>query len=994
MPTSAEPLSLADLPPVTGRPCLMTIPAGLSFVDTLADTLLAKAADDPLELAATLILVPTRRAARSLKEAFLRRARGRPLLLPRMRPLGDADEEELALAGTPAVLDLPPAIEPVTRNFLLARLVLRWWQAKGEAADLGAAIAHADALARLIDEMETEGADWSRLDTLVPDALAGHWQATLDFLKIAARDYWPVIRDAHGAMDPAARRNQLLLMQAESWRQARPEHPVIVAGSTGSIPATAHLMSVVARLPRGAVVLPGLDLAMDAGDWDRLAPGHPQWAMRELLQRLRADRADVGLWPDGAASPPPSPRLALLAEALAPAETTERWSASSRSLDMEAALAGVTRIEASDSPAEARAIALLMREVLETPAATAMLVTPDRNLARRVGAELSRWSVEVDDSAGASLGASVPGAFLRLVLDMAVSGFAPLQLLSCLKHPLAALGLERADALRALRRLERRCLRGPRLAPGLEALRHLAAEQPAPGAMLDLIDRLAAATRPLVEALAGETTGLDTLVEAHVQAAEAIAGLPGVPGAEPLWRGDAGEAAAGLVQNLLAAAGELGEIRAGDYPGLFETMISGVAVRPSYGLHPRLRILGPQEARLESADLVILGGLNEGTWPVEPPADPWASRAMRESLGLPPADKRLGQAAHDFASLAAAPRVVLTRAAKVDLSPTVPSRWLRRLDALVDPARWQAGPAPGWALSLDPGEGRPCAEPAPRPPLAARPLVFSVSAVELLVRDPYALYARQVLRLSPLDPIDQPPGASDRGTIIHDVLDGFVRGHMRGPLPADAVDRLIALGREAFRRFDDWPLVRRFWWPRFVEVAHWFVAEETRRRAEGIEPLAVETKGSLPLDIDGTEHIVTARADRIDGRPDGYAVVIDYKTGVPPSKAQMQAGFRPQLPLEAAMVAAGAFPEVARRPAGAIEVWRLRGGRPPGEIKHVGDDDTDAIAAAALEGVARLFARYRNEHQPYLSAPNPRQKGYGDYDHLARVGEWGGEGEA
>lgn len=993
MPTSAEALVLDRLPPVTGRPCLLTVPPGLSFVDALADSLLARAADDPLDLAATLILLPTRRAARSLKEAFLRRAEGRPLLLPRMRPLGDADEEELALSGALGALDLPPAIEPVTRNFLLARLVLQWWRARGETADLGAALAHAEALARLIDEMETEGADWSKLETLVPDSLAGHWQATLDFLGIAARDYWPVIRDAHGAMDPSARRNQLLLLQAESWRLNPPDHPVIVAGSTGSIPATARLMSVVARLKRGAVVLPGLDLAMSDDDWATLGPAHPQWAMKELLQRLRADRADVGLWPDGAAVPPPTARAALLAEALAPAETTERWSATSRSLDLDAALAGVARIDAPDSPAEARAIALLLREVLETPRATAMLVTPDRNLARRVAAEMARWSVEIDDSAGASLGASVPGAFLRLVLDMAVSGFAPLDLLACLKHPLAALGLERAAALRALRRLERECLRGPRPAAGLAALRHLAAGKPEPEAMLDLIDRLERAAGPLVEALAGGGD-LARLVEAHVQAAEAIATTPEVPGAEPLWRGDAGEAAAGLVQEMVAAGAALGPLRPADYPGLFDVLVTGVTVRPSFGLHPRLRILGPQEARLESADLVILGGLNEGTWPVEPPADPWASRAMREALGLPPADKRLGQAAHDFASLAAAPRVVLTRAAKVDLSPTVPSRWLRRLDALVDPARWRSGPAPGWALSLDPALGTPCAEPAPRPPVEARPRVLSVSDVELLVRDPYALYAKRVLRLAPLDPIDQAPGASDRGNIIHEVLDAFVSRHMKGPLPGDAAAQLIGLGREAFRAYDDWPVVRSFWWPRFVEVAHWFVAEESDRRAAGIEPLAVETKGRIDVSAAGVAHTVTARADRIDGRPDGEAVVIDYKTGTPPSKKQMEAGFRPQLPLEAAMIAAGAFPEVAARAVGAIEVWRLRGGRPPGEIRRVEGEDTAAIAEAALDGVTRLFERYADAAMPYLSAPNPRQRGYGDYDHLARVGEWGGEGES
>ena len=987
MPPSNERLNLKDLPPVTGRPRLFTIPAGQSFVDTLADTLLAKAGADPLELAATLILVPTRRAARSLREAFLRRSRGRAVLLPRLRPLGDADEEELTLAGREETIDLPPAIEPLTRKFLLSRLVLQWWQARGEAADLGAAVAHAGELARLIDEMETEGADWAALDTVVPDALAGHWQATLDFLKIAARDYWPEIRDAHGAMDPASRRNQLLLMQAEQWRRQPPAHPVIVAGSTGSIPATAHLMSVVARLPQGAVILPGFDAAMGDNDWAKLEPSHPQWTMREVLERLRAGRDDVGLWPDGGPVPPPTPRQALLAEAMAPAETTERWSATSRSLDLDAALAGVARIDAADSPAEARAIALLMREQLETAGRTAMLVTPDRNLARRVAAELSRWSVEVDDSAGTALAASVPGAFLRLVLAMVANGFAPLDLLACLKHPLAALGLPRGRMLRRLRLLEREVLRGIRPAPGLDSLRALAAKLPADVA--ELIDRLERACLPLIAALEAGSGDLAGLVTAHVTAVEAIAETDLAPGAEPLWRGDAGEAAAGLIQDMLAAAATLGAIDAGDYPGLFETLAGQAVVRPSHGLHPRLRILGPQEARLETADLIILGGLNEGTWPQEPPADPWASRAMRRDLGLPPLEKRLGQAAHDFTSLAAAPRVVLTRAAKVDLSPTVQSRWLRRLEALVPPALWQAGPAPGWALSLDPGEGAPWPEPAPRPPVAARPLRFSVSDVELLVRDPYALYAKRVLRLSPLDPIDAPPGAADRGIIIHAVLDRFLREAMRGPLPADAVARLEEIGEEEFAAYNDRPAVRSFWWPRFRAVARWFVIQESQRRAQGIEPLAVETKGEMVIAAGGRDHVITARADRIDGRPDGYAIVIDYKTGTPPKKAQMEAGYRPQLPLEGAMIAKGGFKDVAARPIGAIEVWQLKGGQPAGQITAFGDSDAARLVDQAIGGVARLLARYADPRQPYLATPNPKQAAYGDYDHLARVGEWG-----
>lgn len=999
LPTGADPA--ASVPagggPPTGRPRLFTIAPGESFANSLARGLLTAAGRDPLDLADGLVLVPTRRAARSLAQAFLRQSGGQALLLPRFRPLGDADDEELALAGVPEALDLAPDLPPLERRFLLARLILQWWRARGETAHLGAALAHARELARLIDEIVTAGADWRALDTLVPEALAGHWQETLTFLQIAGR-HWPVLREARGALDPAERRDALLRLQADHWRRQPPGHPVLVAGSTGSIPATAELMAVVARLPQGAVILPGLDLEMADEVWAGLPPSHPQWALRELLHTLRAGRDDVEPWPPGSFRSPVPARQALLAEAMRPAETTDRWHQTRAQLDLAGAFQGFTRIDAPDRPAEARAIALLLRGALEVPERTAMLVTPDRALGARVAAELARWGVAVDDSAGTPLGTTVPGGFLRLVLAAVADDLAPLPLLAVLKHPLAGLGLARGDCLARTRRLERLVLRGPRPRPGLGGLRQALTERAAAadaagrprdlGPLHDLLDRLERALAPLLAGLAAPALALGALAEAHVAAAEALAATPAAPGADALWRGEAGEAAAGLIAELLAAGGALEALAPADYPALFDEVVQGVTVRPRYGTHPRLAILGPLEARLVSADLVVLGSLNEGTWPAEPADDPWLSRAMRQALGLAPLERRLGQAAHDFVTLAAAPRVVVTRAAKIDLAPTVPSRWLRRLDALAGADGWPRDPALAQAAALDPPRGAPLAEPAPVPPLASRPRRFSVTEVETLIRDPYAVYARRILRLAPLDPLDQEPGAGDRGTIIHRVLDRFIAGCLAGPLPDDALARLEALGRESFGALIGYPTVAAFWWPRFLRVAAWFVAVEGERRGR-CRPVAVETRGRLALPAPLGPIELTARADRIDRRDDGRLVVIDYKTGQAPSAAAMVAGYRPQLPLEAVMLAAGGFPEAGPGPVGGIEVWRLTGGAVPGEISDFPKLDLDALIPATLAKVGALFARYDQADQPYLASPNPAQAGYGEYDHLARLGEWG-----
>lgn len=983
-----------------------TLPPSLPFVDALAAGVLTRIGTDPLALSRATILLPTSRAVRSLREAFLRRAAGQPVLLPRISGLADVDGDDVSialdgLAGTAGGLDLAPAIAPLRRELLLARLILAAGDAFAKTA--AQAVRLARELARLLDQVQTERLDFADLEKLVPDAFAAHWQKTLTFLTIVM-EHWPAQLAAEGCLDPAEERNLRLAAFAAVLEASPPPGPVIAAGSTGSIPATADLLAVVARLPQGAVVLPGLDQEMDAATWGALDEGHPQFGLKLLLQRLGVERSQVQPWPVPPDIAPRSPvaRTRLIAEALRPADTTEAW----RDLPDpgDDALTGLLRIDAPTPQEEAGAIALILRAVLETPARTAALVTPDRGLARRVAMELRRWGVEVDDSAGRPLSATPAGGFLRLLADFAAQP-APVPLLALLKHPLAAGGQDPVRFRRLARDLERAVLRGPRPAAGFKGLRdalEAAEDRRFEGndhrrALRDFVLELERRIGGLADAMADGHRPLADWIELHGQAAELLAATAAGHGALRLWANDDGEAAARLLREAKDAAAGFPDLSGPDYAAVIETMLAGGVVRPRFGLHPRLHILGLLEARLQQFDVMVLGGLNEGTWPPAPPADPWLSRPMRQQFGLPSPERQIGLTAHDFAQAAGAERVVMTRSQRVEGTPAVPSRWLLRLDTVLDKAGrltdLTAG-ALGWlALQrvLDwPERVRPCTAPAPTPPVKARPRRLSVTQVETWMRDPYAIYARHILGLEALEPLDADPGAADRGQVLHAALDAFVRDYP-DRLPPDARAQLLARGREAFGPLLEQPAVYAFWWPRFEKVADWFLAVEAERR-QTVKPLATEVRGQIDLPGPAGPFVLHAKADRVDRLPEGGLVLVDYKTGSPPSAKDVRLGKSPQLPLEGLIAEAGGFQGVPAGAAGRLEFWQLSGGDPAGEIKEI-KEDTATLVAEARDGLLDLVARFDDPATPYFSQPRaswaPR---YTDYAHLARVAEWSAGG--
>ncbi|MBM3502378.1 MAG: double-strand break repair protein AddB [Alphaproteobacteria bacterium] len=976
-------------PIARGRPApaVYTLPAQRPFVDHLARGLLHRYPGE--QLTKVLVLLPTRRAVRSLLDAFLRVVEGKALLLPMIRPIGDIDEEDLPFAvdvGNPEdAIGLPPAISRLTRQVILGQLIERWM---GRTLPMGTAhaVELAVALGDLIDQVYTERLDFTALRSLVPADYANHWQKTVDFLTVVT-DHWPRILEERGELDPADRRNRLIDLQIARWRADPPATPIVAAGSTGTVAATAGMLALIARLPQGAVILPGLDSGLDEVSWRQLDPGHPQFTMKQLLERLQVARGEVLPWDD---VDEPSPRFVLLREALRPAATTERWQ--HLTLDAADLTRDLTRIACAGPRDEAIVVALILREALETPGRTAALVTPDRNLARRVACELTRWGIAIDDTAGVPLANTAAGTFLRLSARAAANALAPVDLLALLKHPFAAAGQAPGTFRSMVRRLELAALRGPRPKPGIEGLR-AAVDRDAE--LKPWLDRWYAMVEALVRAFRQRRETVADLLEAHVGACRALAATNQETGDERLWRGDDGEALSLFVDELAAAVEDGPLIATADYPDLLDRFLMQRAVRPRFGRHPRLAIWGPLEARLQAADVVVLGGLNDGTWPTHPEVDPWMSRPMRHAFGLPPPERRIGQSAHDFVQAACAPTIFLTRSEKVDAAPTVASRWWLRIDTVlgepVAAEKERANRYRAWAAAIDLPEGsvRPVAPPAFAPPLRYRPRGLYVTDVETLVRNPYGVYAKHVLKLRKLDAIDEDAQMSDRGTFVHRALEAFGR-ELPDILPDDAFELLLEHGRRAFSGFVGRPSLKVFWWRWFERAGRWFIDTERERRQHR-RPIAAEITGTLNLDAPGGTFTLNAKADRLDRFTDESLAIVDYKTGGLPTQRDIKNGLVPQLVLEALIARAGGFPDLGHAAVSVLEYLKF-GGADGGQtlaVQRVLDRMTEAEA-----GLARLIAAFDDEKTPYLAVPRPQAAPrFDDYEHLARIKEWTAQGD-
>ena len=986
-------------PLTPGAPHVWTLPPGTDFLGSLARTLATETglAENPEALADALIYVPNRRSARALALAFHQAGGGRTILPPEIRALGDLELEDPPSGAEEALADLGPVLPIGRRLGVLARLVMAFYAQRGLALPPSSAIAAAQELSRLLDSAALAGgADWQNLPELVADAdLAAHWRDSVDFLRIVT-EIWPQWREEAGATDPYERRLMVAEAIAADIRANPPAGPFIIAGSTGATPSSRVLMQAAQASPKGLVILPGLDRSLSRQRQTIIAEtaDHPQSSLSRTLLELNLSPNDIPIWPDTDLSDSAAARQKLIQESLAPAAETADWL--DRLDDLSAgetisafatkALSGLSLVEAADTAEEALFAALALREALETKGQTAALITPGATLARQVSALLKRWDIHVAPSGGIPLGRTEPGAFMQLALSWAQDTGDPVALMALLKHPL--IRIDKA----ALSRFERNHLRGPR---------HW-------GDLADLIARCpvkeeAKVLAPFAAYAEAAQCFADT--STPLSGPDAVATLIRLIDAltedeSAAWSGAAGEAAARCLEHIAELTEDLPTLTASDFSDILKHIAAAEMVRDTHKDHPRLAIWAPLEARLQYADRIILAGLNEGVWPAQPAANAFLPRKFQAALGLPPPEVRLGLAAHDFAQLASSPDVLLLYAARREDAPALASRWLLRLQTLAEGALGsfahaalsplpERDPRP-WAdaLRMDQQDTNlPSARPLPRPPVTARPNTLSVTRINTLQRDPYAIYAGTILRLKKLDALDEPMDARPRGIAVHAALEAFeslpAAQQSTGHLHRLLLEKLKHAGQPAHLVLAESASLAR-------AAAAYITWRDTHIRDRLMH--WEEASGRMELQIAGLPFTLTGIADSVQKNTDGQYVIVDFKTGAGKTRKEIDAGFEQQLPLLAAMLRAGhmrAIPAGPVRDFGYVSV-RYRFEAP--QLTH-GMEDANGLADQALDTLSRLIEAYRSPDAPYLSVPRVQLRAayIGEFDRLARRAEWAGD---
>lgn len=985
-------------------PRVYSIPPGANFLGELAETLARETGldDNPEALADALVYVPNRRSERALAFALHKVSGRNACLLPDIRALGDLETEDPPPSAETALANLPPVISPAARIGGLTRLVMAYYAANDATIPAVSALSAARELASLLDQAALSGdVDWAKLESVVTEKdLARHWDQSVQFLKIIT-DQWPAQLEEATQMDPYARRYAAAEAMAQHWLENPPQTPVIIAGSTGATPASRLLMQAVTQLPQGLVILPGLDREVPENMWDSASetPSHPQFTLARSLKALGLSPSQVANWPATFTAPQQSARRRLVHEALAPARNTADWTerlaelapdGDSRAFVTEA-LNGLTLIETPDDADEAMSAALLMRETLETPDQTAALITPDAGLARHVSALLKQWDVDVPASSGIPLSQTQAGSLVLLAADWLTDTTHPVKLLAVMKSPMTRFTPDQVQTLD-------KALRGPRTWTDWDSLELHLADHPAALEIVRKIQKTLINT-DAPNTLPGLTIGEDWLRTISAVATE-IAAAPAP------WSGEAGASLSSLIRELTELTGPLGP----QPPHVFNELLFAEARNASVRdgePHPRLAIWGPLEARLQTADRVILAGLTEGIWPAQPPADAFLPRTFRQEIGLSDPDERIGLSAHDFAQFAAAPNVTLLSSQRRDDKPVVASRWIWRLrtlarGALGDAAEDILKPAKesnplAWIESLGKPPPLPkdfTAEPRPAPALDARPKGLSVTRIEQLVRDPYAIYAQYVLGLYKLDPLNLPADVRIRGTAIHRALELF-EDPAQDKSPTALLHLLeteLAAGGEPEA---DLIALR----DKRLEVAEDYIRwrSETAHEIEG--KAILERKGSIQLNIAGNPFTLSGTADRMEKRIGGGLAILDFKSGKPPSEKQVRSGLSPQMPLQGLIATRGGYDGIPENTKVDALTYLQFGTK--FEVREIGEANSraklEAIEMADLiseteRGLIKLLTQFANPDHPYLSAPRPERVAYeSDYTRLARRDEWTGE---
>jgi ATP-dependent helicase/nuclease subunit B len=975
--------------PLSFRAHIYSVPLGTDLCNASVKHILERAGDDPLAVSNILLLLPNNRAIKAMTGAFVRQA-APGLLLPRMVAIGDlALDEALGPLLDPLAAEgaIFPAINPASRVILLAELIVRN-RPTDQSVSAAEALRLARKLAEMIDELEIEQVGLDRISELdVEPDLAGHWQRSLGQI----RDILPAYRAElarRELLGPAERRNILLGKFEQRLRDAPPSHPIIAAGITTAAPAVARLLRQITRISGGTVILPGVDLDMGAQEWDALLPApnedagarlkrnaevHPQFHLKLLLDRMGVARDEVAPLLSAVGN-----NNSVISDIFCLPEQSAAWR------DLPAAqkkLPNVQLFEADDSAVEAKAISVRVRGALDDVGKRVAVITPDRELAVRVSAQLRRWGISVDDSAGRPLLQTPEGTLILALAEAAANRFSATNVLEIAKHPLVNAGEGRLAWLNEARSLDL-LLRGPAEGIGLKAISQVLANDNAINEALAL----------WWSNFSGTLAALENASAAKLpEMLEAIKDTANILSRGQIWKGASGRELARWWEEIVACNhSALPVTDSQSMPAILTELLSGAVVRPPYGGHPRVAIYGLLEARMQQADIVICAGLNETTWPQIAQPDPWLAPAIRRLLGLATLDRNIGLSAHDLAMALGANEVLLTRAKRDRSGPTVASRFLLRIKALLGEQLQTDLVTPQLAAFLDaPTEKLGFAErPKPKPTPEQRRVKLSITDFDQLKSDPYSFYAKRVLRLKALEPVDAEPSHAWRGTLVHEILQHWFQKDDCAP------EKLIARAEALLTDGTLDPLLRTLWQPRIANGLRWIAQETERMRdEEGRRVLIAEEKGETEL----LGVPISGRADRIDALADGSLVIIDYKTGLSPKTKQINAGFALQLGLVGLMAERGVVRNVSGQ-AMRFEYWSLA--KDKGNFGHIAVANStkasdnkkaaDEFVAFVTEQAKDALSKWILGSEPFTAKLHPEYSDYADYDQLMRRQEWDG----
>lgn len=991
------------------HPTIYNMPSGVPFLTTLASGLRSRFGAD---LQDGLILLPTRRAVRGMGEAFVTAALNdggaQATLLPRMRPLADINPEEPPFEPGELAGQIDPAIDPVQRRFEMARLVARYHERASDLPmDAASALAMADPLLEILDDAAMEEVKLEETDqwkALVAQA-SEHFQHAATLYRII-EEWWPLHLSGLRMEESQARKVKLLHLLHDHWAENPPTHPVIIAGSTGTLAATRKLMKLVSTLPQGLIVLPGLQTSRGAETeindetWAQIDLQHPQYNLKRLIQDLGVDRTDVADLTDIQVKDADiiSARRRILTEALTPVGRTSDWVERIKKLRrdggdtiFERATTGLSLIEARTPDEEALAVALVLREALETKGQTAALVTPDQELARRIRERLRRWDLTIDMSQGELLSQTPIGTFLDAVLDVSQSPSGPLERATVFRHGLTGLGEKPEVSRAAWQAVELKYYRGGPSYP-------MKAPEPDP-----IEIALTSALNPLTELC--DKAGAEVWASALIAACETIATTDTRHGSFNLWQGEAGEAAAKMLEGIVMHGGQLPDIDATGFVRLMRRLMKDLVVRPRDGNHPRLSILGPLEARMLEADVIILSGLNEGMWPQGGTPGPFLSRGMRKAMKLSLPERRFGLAAHDFYELAANAKVVMTRSRRSESGPTVASRWVWRLQTLLQGAVGEHGAkallASGdhyldWARAMDyvPADKvKEASPPEPRPPVEKRWSTskgrsLSITEVKTFIRDPYSIYGKHVLRLKPLNDLGEPQGPGEFGSAVHLGLETFLKDY-DAPFGPEHDSEMVAHLKAGMHSYGYALAVIEKETARFYAIAQAMRAELNAREMDSFENVGQEVEGQAKLP--GIDFSVRGVMDYVERGIEGYGF-IDFKTGVPSSDSTVAAGFDPQLPLAGYIAAQGGLENLPKGDTAYLGYIQVKGSGGGFSVKPIGKKkDVQTLIDDSVSDLVKLIKAFDDPDKPYQSQVRVKYThDWSNFDDLARRGEWAG----